>query len=517
MSLRTKFAVLLGLLAVAVCLAIGSSWWAMTTMRREVRQPLEDMLGLLAHLSRARQSAGELAAAPDPTAARAALGQLNASLNAAAASPWAATRPASAAMANLRQRVNDAAALAAPGGDPADRAALALAALQARGLLERMEARLVADTQAALGFSADLERRLTLVLALCLLIGVLSVLLGLSLVRRWVLAPVAALRVAAERLGTGDFAHRVLAPPGTSRRDELVRLGDEINAMAALIKTMQDQRVDRERLAAVGEMVRRLAHNLRNPLGGIRSLAELTRSDLRAIGPGADDLTENQDRIIAAVDRFEAWLNELLSVTRPMQVLPSPTPVPLFLQGLVDAHLPQARSRGVDLTLDLTRAPDQATFDPRHLQHALSAVLSNAIEAASTPGLTRQDTPAVRLSATADAARWLLTITDNGPGIPPDIQPQIFRPYFTTKRDGNGIGLAITQQVILAHSGHIHVQSPLKSAQPGSMTGHPGTPGTCFQIVLPVNGPAGTPTQPAGLADAGQEGVSRGQDPGDRG
>ena len=85
------------------------------------------------------------------------------------------------------------------------------------------------------------------------------------------------------------------------------------------------------------------------------------------------------------MDRFEKWLNELLGATRPMTIQPEPTEVARWLTGLVDAHRPMAQTRGVDLSLDTTDSPSTVAFDSRHLEHALSAMLSNAIESTSSP------------------------------------------------------------------------------------------------------------------------------------
>jgi len=94
---------------------------------------------------------------------------------------------------------------------------------------------------------------------------------------------------------------------------QLAQLASEVNHMAHMVKTLQDERVESERLAAVGSMVRRIAHNIRNPLAGIRGLAEITRNELAQ----DEELRENQTRIVAAVDRFERWLKQLLDATRP--------------------------------------------------------------------------------------------------------------------------------------------------------------------------------------------------------
>jgi signal transduction histidine kinase len=236
--------------------------------------------------------------------------------------------------------------------------------------------------------------------------------------------------------------------------------------MAGAIATMQSEAVERERLAAVGEMVRRLAHNLRNPLAGIRNLAEL--SSMRSTGDPA--VKELQGEIISAVDRFNNWLKELLNVTSPMRVNLEDHEVGPWLEAIVAAHGPLARMRSVELVRAFEGAPERARFDPRHLEHAVVAILTNAIQV-SPPG------SAVRVSAAVIKDQpdwWEIVVRDEGPGIPEDAQDKIFRPYFTTKRDGNGIGLAVALQAVRQHGGRIDLWT-----QPGR--------GTHFSVRLPSN------------------------------
>jgi signal transduction histidine kinase len=275
-------------------------------------------------------------------------------------------------------------------------------------------------------------------------------------------------------------------------------------------------------------MVRRLAHNLRNPLGGIRALAETTVGELPTHGPHSD-LRENQTRIITAVDRFEKWLTDLLTATRPMRVVPEPTVVKAWLGGLVDVHRPMAESRGVSLTLDVSQCPGEAVFDSRHLEHAVSAILSNAIEATSSPqarGPARSG-GAVEVRAGCPAANgkapnegyWTLSIADQGPGVPRELQEQVFRPYFTTKPDGNGIGLAVALQVVKAHGGQIRLDSPWPSQETGSgaAEGHSGHPaGTRFTIELPMNRPQ-VAGEDVDMASIGHGGATGGQNSRHRG
>jgi signal transduction histidine kinase len=530
MSLRLKFGVLIGLLGLAVLLSLGASWWTFSTLQSEVREPFRSMSVVLVSLSEAKQAVeaqrkiihdavDSLAAAPpdDPTAqtpdqillsfdrAHQAAQQ---SLRMIDASDWK-IRSGTSSLGNLTDRIPAAAKLGREylelrfraAGSPAQ---LKDASLTARekldslhDLMERLEGRVIAETTEALKFDAELRSRLLLVLALAFAIVLLACLQGIVLIRRWILRPVEQLRLAAAKIAAGDFAHRIpLASSGAANPDELHQLSVEVNHMAAMVKSMQDDRVERERFAALGEMVRIILHNMRSPLAGIRGLAELTRSELPATDPSATDMREYQDRIIGSVDRFGKWLNDLLSAAKPLSVTPELTSVVPWVTGLVEAHRPMAQSRGVELTLDVLNAPTQATIDARLLEQALSAILSNALEATSSPeargpassgGVVaiQINAPAISRQSGQDRQIWTISVSDQGHGIPPDLRDSIFRPYFTTKREGTGIGLAIALQVVKAHGGLIRVDSPLNGSG-GLKNGFSTPPGTCFTISLPI-------------------------------
>lgn len=529
MSLRIKFGVLLGLLGLSVFLALSASWWAMRNMQTQLRDPISSMTDALTALGSAKRAVQSARNVFDPEfttdpqerpGVSQALSSAAQYIETLSADEWARTRIGSSTIVNLRTRLRVAISLSDTPPSVTDDETIRQVLYDLYELVQRTESRVVEDTQQALSFGSALERQLHMILGLCLIIAALGIALGVSLVRRWVLGPIARLRVAAARIGSGDLAHRVPIPAG--KPDELALLSAEVNTMAGLVKSLQDKRVESERLAAIGEMVRRLAHNLRNPLAGIRGLAEITRADLRARTPAEPELTENQDRIIAAVDRFENWLNELLGVTRPMQVAPAPTRVEPWLKGLLAAHQPQAQAKAIRLITDLSGAPELASFDARHLEHAVSAVLSNAIEAVGAPpppGAPAR-TAQVRVACGESADAWFIEITDSGPGVPAEIQDKIFRPYFTTKRDGNGIGLAIALQVVQAHAGRMMVTSPapvpetLDSATPDR---NPPARGTCFRIELPKIRPVLANESELNLATIGQIGAASGQDSRHRG
>lgn len=363
-------------------------------------------------------------------------------------------------------------------------------------LIQRMEDAVLEAGSLHLDLSRVIQPWMVIILGASLLDAALAGVLGVVLVRRWVVRPVKALREATERLAQGDFAYRV----PVMAKDELGKLSEEVNHMAGMISAMQEERVERERLAAVGEMVRRLAHNLRNPLAGIRSLAELTRTELPPDAPGQ----ENQARIVATVDRFEHWLKDVLNATSPLQISRQSIPVGPWIQAVLEPLRAMGAAKGVDLVLDADRAPAVADLDPRHLEHAVVAVVTNAIQASPhAQGVS------VAVRTCEDGQSWEIRVADRGPGVPPDVVDRIFRPYFTTKRDGTGIGLAVAKQVVEQHGGRIWVES----GGTGREEGVTGGSGAVFTMRMPRS----TEATNGGQARSGQDGADSGQGAGSRG
>lgn len=528
MTLQTKFAILLLALAAAVVLALGTARWALDVTYREVREPVQSSSNVLKLLVDIERHIDELRAAADPgntfspepldpgspppphhlfdlATFRRRSSAIQVLLHTIDAEPW--TRFAGkSATRTLNDKIAEFDAHAAAFFDSQDFPDNAAAGLprirsqlfQIHELLKLLENRVVVDLQKATENATDLRSRLTVVLGLSLLIVALTAGLGFLLARRWVVRPVAALRTAAARIAAGDFEHRIPIDPNAPR-DEMTALSDEVNHMSAMVKQLQAERIERERLAAIGGMVQRLAHNLRNPMSGIRNLAELSRDDAKALGPPADELRDAQVRIIKSVDRFESWLTELLNVTKPMHVAPHSQPIHPWLAGLVEAHLPMAKGCGVMLALDTQTGPQVAPFDARHLEHAVSAIVANGIQAAASNKNSLDKTQTVRImTGSNDPKTWFIKIEDTGAGIAPEHLPQLFTPYFTTKQDGNGIGLATAQQIVRAHGGEISVEESTLRVEPpnsGPSEGpHTTRPGAAFVLRLPLatkSGPAG--------------------------
>ena len=477
MKLRTRFALVLTLMSAVLIVNVGASVWGLLFLRRELGWPLQSMQSVMSALHEIKRAGEDQAAmlgsgrGPDPS--RPPHPEVFAQLESVIAdqlsvleqNPSTQARSGVSSVSNLRERSIEIRLLTRQwldGGTPADAERLIDLINQRHEIIERIEGRMLGDAGLAVGHGNALRTVVMLIIAVSVIGAAAIALLVSMLVRRWVLLPVETLRTGAERLGRGDFDHRI----DIATTDELGRLGAEFNQMAGLIKDMQDERVERERLAAIGEMARSIVHNLRTPLAGIRNLAEITRSELDPVS----ELIEVQERIMSSVDRFDGWLTEMLRVSTPFRLETRPFCPATLLRSVIDAHADAAAGKGVSIRATLQGLPPTATADPAHLGHALTALLSNAITYAPP-------TTEVLIETSSQDGYWSVRVSDGGPGVPIDLQNAIFRPYFTTRAGGTGIGLALVKRIAELHGGTVTVHSP-----PEPPTGT----GTAFVLRMPL-------------------------------
>lgn len=466
MTLRTKFTLLVLVFVTAVGLSIGVAEWTTRVFERELTETFRSLTSVLEDLDELKQwfevrvqsLDPDLA---DPTHSGAEGIILNAETLRTDLESWT-TRLQTSALVKAQAGVTTSQTIISRVRHTGDLLTEAVV-LQAEGslhfrdrfleaksefeglhsLIERVEKRLLLDVDLALAHGIEIRRLIRRVnfssFALAALGGVLAVLLF----NRWVIRSIRELRHATDELAAGNFAYRI----PVQGSDELARLSDEVNQMASTIVRIQNQLVERERLAAIGEMMRRVVHNLRNPLAGIRSLAELTHSSL----PNDAEEREYQSRILTTVDRFEQWLREVVRSTQHPDISPESQEIAPALARVLEAHEAVASTRRIRLELACD-AGARATFDSVHLGHAVSALVGNSIEATPEGGR-------VLVSAEAIAGQGLrVRVDDSGPGVDPALADRVFVPYFTTKRDGTGIGLAVVRNVAVAHGGSVRLE-----------------------------------------------------------
>lgn len=231
---------------------------------------------------------------------------------------------------------------------------------------------------------------------------------------------------------------------------EVGRLRDELARKNRLLRR-------RERLAALGELAAGVAHEIRNPLAGIRLFASLLEKD---VGDRPDALRLT-GRITKGVTSLERIVTGILQFARPAE--PKAARVDLARLVRETVELAEARGERRDVRIEVTGDAESLELytDGALLQQALLNLLLNAIEAArggdgSAPSLDREGGHDGRSPGGAQVVvsvrpsamdRLVLSVADNGPGIPAELMDRIFNPFFTTKATGTGLGLAIVHQI----------------------------------------------------------------------
>jgi two-component system, NtrC family, sensor histidine kinase HydH len=194
-------------------------------------------------------------------------------------------------------------------------------------------------------------------------------------------------------------------------------------------------------LAAAG-----LAHETRNPLNIIRGLAQLITKQENA----TPEVRKKSRDILNETDRVTAQLNEFINYSRPREVRPTPVDLNALIGEVV-----QALNYDIDekqIALQVFAQPIFIKADEQLLRQALFNLLLNAIQAVDSGGQ-------IQIYAMNNGAGALLEIRDNGPGVPEQDRCEIFKPYFTTHQLGTGLGLAVVQQIVLAHGWEIQCLS----------------------------------------------------------
>lgn len=220
---------------------------------------------------------------------------------------------------------------------------------------------------------------------------------------------------------------------------EVARLREELAR-----KNQQLRR--RERLAALGELAAGVAHEIRNPLGGIRLFASLLEKEV-ADRPGALRLT---GKIIKGVTSLEGIVSGILQFARPAEPNPAPLELDRLVHETVELALDRCEKQGLRIEVSKAVRNIDLFTDGMLLQRALLNLLLNAIDAAGPGGC-------VTVSARpGSAGRIMLSVADSGPGVPAELMDRIFNPFFTTKAAGTGLGLAIVHQIAEMLGGSVH-------------------------------------------------------------
>jgi signal transduction histidine kinase len=274
-------------------------------------------------------------------------------------------------------------------------------------------------------------------------------------------------RVPFERDGEGssivmlsvEILESLNADPSTGRTTGmLVRLRDP-EATQQISRRLQMA----ERLSAISGITSGVAHEVKNPLNAILMHVELARMKLSR---GDYDLDAHMETISREILRLDRVVKTFLDFTRPLELKLEEVSVDEFMDEIVQLAGPHAASRGIKVNVLQEAQGVGIRVDRDLMKQAVLNVVVNAIEAMPEGGR-------LGLEAVVDEDQVGIRVTDTGPGIPPELREKIYRLYFTTKKEGSGIGLAMTFRVVQMHDGTIEF-----SSEPGK--------GTTFVLRLPT-------------------------------
>jgi signal transduction histidine kinase len=311
----------------------------------------------------------------------------------------------------------------------------------------------------------DPERHLVLLVAgagAVAICGALLVVLTYTVQR-----PMVELQQKIAQLGSGDlnvsvsFAHR---------NDEIGDLGRNFNHM---VEQLRENRYEIERLhrtqmsraehmATLGEMATGLAHEIRNPLAGIAGVIEIIGRDLPPTSPARSVVKEVRQEIT----RINRIVTDLLQTARPHPPKVRKSDLNTTVEHAVMLGRQQALSKSTEITLRKDPSLPEVEHDSDQIHQVLLNLLLNALQAIDANGK-------IAVTVELQGKNAVIEVADNGRGIAPDHLPNIFRPFYTTKGDGTGLGLSLAHRIVEDHQGRIEVTSTVGQ-------------GTTFAVVLPL-------------------------------
>lgn len=292
---------------------------------------------------------------------------------------------------------------------------------------------------------------------------------GLSLLSMLVLAglghrialgitrPLAGLVRMAQEITAGR--RRIHVP--VDRKDEIGELATALNAMASEIASYEEQLAQNARLAALGQLAARLAHEIRNPLTAIKMQVQLLEENL-----ALNDRPIAQT-VLSEIRRLELVVSNTLDLGRKISLNLKPVDLNDVVAEALNLLAPQLRHRGIVLDSGLAPGLPAIPADADRIKQLLLNLLLNAADVLAEGGHIAVSTRLL------PGGRVALAVEDSGPGIDPGQAQKLFAPLYTEKAEGFGLGLAISREIASLHGGDIEVSS-------GKLGG------ACFSVVFPL-------------------------------
>jgi signal transduction histidine kinase len=283
--------------------------------------------------------------------------------------------------------------------------------------------------------------------------------------------PVRELQEKIARVGTGELDSEVKF---ASRNDEIGDLGRNFNQMVRQLRESrneiqrlhQTQMTRAEHLATMGELAAGLAHEIRNPLAGIAGVIEIIGRDLPASSPARAVVKEVRQEVM----QINRIVSDLLECARPKPPETRLSDINATVEHAVMFARQQALSKSTDIEFRHDLLPLEVEHDSNQVNQVLLNLLLNSIQSIDHSG---------KITVTVERHDGVaaIAVTDTGRGIAPEHLPHIFRPFYTTKGNGTGLGLSLARRIVEEHGGRIEVSSTLGR-------------GSTFIVFLPLRRPS---------------------------
>jgi PAS domain S-box-containing protein len=229
-------------------------------------------------------------------------------------------------------------------------------------------------------------------------------------------------------------------------------------------KRLEEEAKRNEKLSAMGELASGVAHEIRNPINAIGMIAQRLNKEFTSTS-NQNEYSDITNLLRTEVNRINKIITQFLSYAKPIELNPKPVKIKSLFDEVYQLFESQAKQKGISI-IKLYSDSIIINIDHDLIKQTLMNIIQNAIDAVSYKG-------EVNLKYLKVKHDVLIEISDNGVGIPDEQQKKIFDLYFTTKKDGNGLGLSISQKIISQHNGSIGFISKVNE-------------GTTFKIILPI-------------------------------
>ncbi len=225
----------------------------------------------------------------------------------------------------------------------------------------------------------------------------------------------------------------------------------------------------RDRMTSLGHVTTGIAHEIRNPLSGINIYLD-TADQLLQQGADSDTLREILAKIQAASSKIEAVIRRVMDFSKPSDPKLEPIDINQPIEEALGLCAVLLRKTGIEIITELAVGLPPCKADLQLIEQVILNLVTNAAEAMKGMGEGKK----IKISTSQKGLRVVVSVSDSGPGVPPDLAQKIFDPFFTTKRSSTGIGLSLCQRIIQDHGGILKVSAGLLG-------------GAEFSFTLPVN------------------------------